>query len=622
MSLRAILLFSCLWLWSLTAQATQATSSCPITIEGVYSAKAQATDTQPVNAHWEPVSLPDNWSKRWSDYTGTVWYRIDWQLNCSAQQDRPPLALTINAINMAGMVYVNDNLIWQDTHLQEPLSRSWNMPRYWVMPLSALHPGANQIMVKVIGSATLSSGLGRVNIGEASSILQIYETAWWNQRTIFLINIILSVTLGLICLSIWLLRRQEKAFGWFALASFFWVGFIANILATETTPFPNIYILAKANLSFFICYIYAFTLFTWRFANRYFPRTERTYLVLTIISLTLLWLSPISTQKDIAIGLLILNSVIFLVCSLFFQYLAFKARELEQWLLALTLMTCLLLALDSILGLLGLNKFAQPSLPYTSTIVALFLTLILAMRLTRGLKRIEHFNQELSEKIIAAEQALSTSLTNKHTITLKNTQLQERLNLSHELHDGLGSSLVRAMTTVDQSKTDISNEQFMSMLKLLRNDLRQIVDSGANVNAKPPENPNVWLAPLRHRFAQIFDELDVHMIWQVPNVWLHTPSALHCLTLYRVLEEALTNIVKHSEATEVTVQFEMTSQTLSLSIMDNGVGFDVEAVKQSGISVGMRSMQARIERLSGAINISSTKGHTMIHAHVPLSSHH
>ncbi|MCV4732247.1 hypothetical protein OFB80_30615, partial [Escherichia coli] len=89
----------------------------------------------------------------------------------------------------------------------------------------------------------------------------------------------------------------------------------------------------------------------------------------------------------------------------------------------------------------------------------------------------------------------------RHQLELENVRLQERIHLAHDLHDGLGASLVRSMILVDQSSSTMSNQQFLSILKLLRDDLRQIIDSGSLTNNKTPDNPVLWIAPVRHRFS-------------------------------------------------------------------------------------------------------------------------
>lgn len=209
---------------------------------------------------------------------------------------------------------------------------------------------------------------------------------------------------------------------------------------------------------------------------------------------------------------------------------------------------------------------------------------------------------------------LKHSLENKHQLEIENMRLQERLNLSHDLHDGLGGSLVRSIVLVDKAE-DFDKHRFMSILKLLRNDLRQIIDSGSSLGAKIPDTPIIWGAPLRHRYVQIFEEMDIQSKWQFPDQWQTLPTALECLTLARVTEEALTNIVKHSQASLVSVTLLLDAESMLLSIEDNGVGFDPSTV-QAGLHVGLHSMQVRVKRIGGSIEIVSQPGRTLIQVRI------
>jgi len=204
----------------------------------------------------------------------------------------------------------------------------------------------------------------------------------------------------------------------------------------------------------------------------------------------------------------------------------------------------------------------------------------------------------------------------EHALALDNTRLQERLQLTHDLHDGLGGSLVRAIALVEQADAQLPKGQTLSILKLLRDDLRQVIDSGSSAGASVPATPRQWLAPLRHRFTQLFDELDLDADWQCPPTWRSTPDALQCLTLTRVLEEALVNVLKHSRARHVRVTLAQPqgADVLLLRVEDDGVGFDVPAVLSAGLSVGMRSMQARLLRAGGWLAIDSRPGYTLLTA--------
>ena len=61
----------------------------------------------------------------------------------------------------------------------------------------------------------------------------------WNKRTLFVVNVAISGALGVFFFFAWALRREQKAYGWYALASLLWVLFAANIVATETCPFST-----------------------------------------------------------------------------------------------------------------------------------------------------------------------------------------------------------------------------------------------------------------------------------------------------------------------------------------------------------------------------------------------
>ena len=77
-------------------------------------------------------------------------------------------------------------------------------------------------------------------------------------------------------------------------------------------------------------------------------------------------------------------------------------------------------------------------------------------------------------------------------------------------------------------------------------------------------------------------------------------------TLFRIAQEALTNIAKHSEADHVEVQLVVEDDEISLEISDNGKGFDVSSAEGNGM--GLRSMRERMESLGGSLRLESTLG--------------
>ena len=78
-------------------------------------------------------------------------------------------------------------------------------------------------------------------------------------------------------------------------------------------------------------------------------------------------------------------------------------------------------------------------------------------------------------------------ILNIHQIELEKIRHQERLQFSHDLHDILGSSLVRSIGVISQSKENFDNQHFLSILKLLRDDLREVIDSGSSIASEIPK---------------------------------------------------------------------------------------------------------------------------------------
>ena len=197
------------------------------------------------------------------------------------------------------------------------------------------------------------------------------------------------------------------------------------------------------------------------------------------------------------------------------------------------------------------------------------------------------------------------------------------MQLAHDLHDGLGGSLMRSMALVEQAPQPLPNERVLSLLKVLRDDLRQVIDQGSSAGAQVPETPVQWAAPLRHRFTRIFDEMGVTSKWDMPQQWQGRPSALQCLGLTRLVEEALSNTIKHSRARHVHVQCTQPQpDVLCLHIEDDGVGFDVQAVQHAGVSVGMRSMAARAERMGGTLEVASGAAGAVVSLTLLLKNSH
>ena len=599
-----------------SASWAQATNRCEPRIQSIHVAKADAQGPVPVGQalDWTPVKLRDVWRERWPGYTGAAWYRIDWERSCADQ----PVALTLNSIIMAGEVFINQDLLWQDSHLQEPLSRSWNMPRYWLLPESALHAGTNQVWIRVHGRADNSGGLGSVLIGEPNALHHYFEKLWWSHRTALTISLVVAAVLSAIFGFSWLQNRKESVFGWFSLHSLFWSLLLASALSTETWPFPSTLAYATASTLVYLGFVVSFSIFVWRFAEVQLPRLEKLLWVITAIAVPIVLFIPADMRHLLPI-LTNAYALPIIGIGLWFPWHAYRTRKLEHIVFALCIPVVMILGIHDLLGVQGHLDGSIPLLPYSLPISMLALALVLGRKVTLNMRRIERFNIELNDSVNRACDDLSITLEREHALALRHSLLQERMNISHDLHDSLGGSLVRSIAYVEQASEPLSNKQVLSMLKLMRDDLRQMIDAGTSAHLHAPETPAQWVAPMRHRFGMLFEEMDLSANWSLPPAWITQPSAIQCLTLTRVLEEALTNVVKHSRATKVSISLELPStRELKLLVTDNGTGFDVHTIQINSMGVGMRSMLARVERINGTLRIESQPGATTLEVQASL----
>ncbi|WP_346778286.1 7TM diverse intracellular signaling domain-containing protein [Paraburkholderia sp. Ac-20342] len=609
-----------LWACGLSAWAqAPAPARCPVEVIAAHAAEATADGGRPAAADWRPVTLPDEWNRRYPDApASSVWYRVEWRRACSGS-GAPPVALLLSSVVLAGEVYVNDHYLFSDEHLSEPLSRSWNMPRNWVLPDAWLHDGMNTLWVRAVSVPGQDLGLGPVILGDPRDIQRQHDRHQWRYRTLFAISAIVSAVIGVLFFCLWIVRRDQRFYGWYAASSLFWVVFIANVLATSPWPLSSSLMVARVNTMALLLSATCFCLFTWRFAKQVLPRLERALWTVTAALLVVLAGVPDAyTGCAQRIGFSAASAIFLLNCVQFLFH-AWRTRRREHGWLAVCLLVLPVAALHDLLVLTGFVH-ASPVFPYANIVNTLALSAILGLRHARNLRRIERFNQELAEGIEQARSEVARSLERDHALTLANTRLQDRLQIAHDLHDGLGGAVFHMMASVEQGAGPLPRPQVLSMLKFIRDDLRHTIDSNSSAHVSVPAIPQEWIAPLRHRYTTLFDEPGIASEWHVPPSWRTPPNALQYLALTRLVEEALTNVIKHSRARRVRLHLAQSEpHALALEIEDDGVGFDVAAVRQADISTGIRSMSVRIASVGGTLDVQSEPRRTVLTVRMKLS---
>jgi len=126
--------------------------------------------------------------------------------------------------------------------------------------------------------------------------------------------------------------------------------------------------------------------------------------------------------------------------------------------------------------------------------------------------------------------------------------------------------------------------------------------------------------PLRHRCTRVLEAAGIECHWQFERLAGCRMGARRGLDFLRVLQEALTNVLKHSGATQVDVRIAHSGSDLRLSVHDNGRGLDTdEAARGTGAGMGLASIRARAARLGGWVEIRSRAGSTVLELCCPAT---
>jgi signal transduction histidine kinase len=530
-----------------------------------------------------------------------VWSRLHW-----GQRDpEAPTALVLEYVNMAGEFRLNGGAIWRDASLVEPLTRSWNMPRYFVLSPPLLRAGTNTLLVRISGLAAYQPGLGPVRVGPQADLHHDFQRTQFLRRDFKLASMAMQFALGSFFVVLWLLRRREVAFGWFGVYTMVWIAFTWNQVATSPWPFADTHDYQAVVACLYAVFAGCFAMFVLRFFARHAPRAERGLWVAIGVAVAALLAAP-PPYKGIAIGLAVLAASVFIIlaCGLF-AWLAWRSRETEQRTLGAVFALYLVVGVHD---LLVYFQVLDSNMYYTD--ITVFITTIgvagvLAWRYTRSLRRIENFSIELGQEVAQARNNLAAHLRQQHQLEVSHARVGERLNLVRDLHDGLGGTLTGSIAAIEHTPGQVSGPQLLKVLKQLRDDLRLIIDASA---AHPQGGGSLeeQLIPLRHRMTRLLDANGIDCRWELEGVDALNLSPSQTLDVLRFVQEALANVLAHSGASDVLVRVGYAAPRLAIEVRDNGRGLSGAA----GAGAGMQSMQARARRLGGEFRFEPAPGAT------------
>lgn len=209
-----------------------------------------------------------------------------------------------------------------------------------------------------------------------------------------------------------------------------------------------------------------------------------------------------------------------------------------------------------------------------------------------------------------------------------NAQEAERKRIARELHDETGqvlTSLLISLAILEESiQTEEARKRIADTRTLAHQTLRAI--RSLSIDLRPSALDDLGLLPaLRWYVKEYQQKCPIEVDFHVTGLKNRLPTEMET-ALYRIVQECLTNTARHSSARKITITLEEESNEVTGTIVDDGKGFDYEALRKIpsqerglGRGLGLTGMQERALLLNGDLEIHTAPGQgTRVEVHIPL----
>jgi signal transduction histidine kinase len=582
--------------------------------------QAEVQRGQGAGASRVTVQLPHVWDSEAPRWRGEATYHLAWPETLPAPQNTSaPLALLIPRVGARFRVILNGHPI---------MDQGWDQPGYvdtsvvpqWV----AIQPNFlaseardNRLEIEVRGQTLRRSGLSQVQLGDAYALRDRYEQlVWWQVHANWMVASC-ALMLGLMALLMWL-QTRERMFGFLAAASLAWTVRLAlTPLVAPPMSFELWYYLHKLSFTAYCGYL---CLFVWDLFD-YRQGRLRTFVT------RLLWLGPVWLALTVLSGNYELYRIWVTVITLTSIAALIKMGLQARWGLDANQRLMLVMGVATMAS--GVRDYAVVHLGLPGDADVRWMTLgslmlmfamgwVLLRRTAQSMEEVGRLNADLARKVGEREAELHSVFDRLRVAENQRVLEAERRRLTRDMHDGLGSQLVQTLNLVHSSGERVSSAAVAPMLNHALEDLRMTLDS-----LEPMEGDlTTILGTLRQRITPTLRAANIDLVWEVLEVpTLPGLEARGVLHLFRCLQEVFANVVKHAQASQVTVRTREMDGRVELSVCDNGIGLGLtpdQAFRDGGRGIG--NIRLRAAEIGANVRFSDARPGACVSFSFPVQS--
>ena len=254
----------------------------------------------------------------------------------------------------------------------------------------------------------------------------------------------------------------------------------------------------------------------------------------------------------------------------------------------------------------------------------LFLTMLVILLLAFSLSIWLLFTYYKRLKRELRERSNAESNAQRLSVLVMTMQDEERRKFSRELHDSLGQNLTAAKILVDQLIRKLPGEKGLQELQTIVSETLTETRTISHL-LHPPLLDEMGFATAARWFIEGYAKrTGIQVTVDIPEEPQRLPRVLE-LTLFRVLQETLTNIHRHSQSKRAEVTYKVTNNDVTLCVCDFGVGIAAEKLAAfntdgSRVGIGLAGMRERVREQGGSLDVKSGPNGTTIVANFNIAN--
>lgn len=460
----------------------------------------------------------------------------------------------------------------------------------------------------------------RMAVGEAQSINTIFAPRDLAYRVLPGVSLVVAWVLALIMFGIYMGNRDLKAYLWVALSGWSFgvvdLIFFVNAITASLFPYWRLALFA-AGCGLTLGSYYFLLEVSGVDAPRYRRWTLWLSVLLCVAFLIYFTWTGNTFEPVFSRAILLLTA-----CFAPLPFVALLRSLLKQfeWRKAGLLLVVLIGVWVNVMDLSAMNS--SRSAAQSGYLLQLFALVwfsstgaFLIADFSRSLAAQRAQSATMARELAAQKEELSRLHALERTAREAEAAALERSRIMQDMHDGLGSQLVSSLVMARAG--ELNSQQTYELLRSCIDDLRLAIDTSHGTQ----DSLLLALGNLRFRMQPRLKAAGITLHWETQPLGdtlpLHPQDQLPVL---RIVQESLTNALKHANAKTISLKASQTDTELDIRIEDDGQGFDVDAAKAQATGKGLNSLEKRARVLGGQLQISSSERGSVIWLRVPLEA--